>query len=96
MCQFPHTILFSYSPDPLPSWITYDPSTKQFTVNKVTDNNLAGTYVINVTHRVIYKTIVNDLVEENNFDLLETVTIVVERGCEVTTLSTNTVFPNPV
>ena len=52
--------------------------------------------MINVTHRVIYKTIVNGLVEENNFDLSETVTIVVERGCEVTTLSTNTVFPDPV
>ena len=62
----------------------------------MTDNSLADTYVITVTHTVSYKTDANNPTQTDTMELTEKITIIVEIGCDVVDLFTDTVFVDPV
>ena len=79
-----------------PSFIQHDEVNKVFILEKVENNDDAGSYTISVTNTATYKYDVNNPTMTRELSETTMYTFIIKARCEATNMRTSTVFPNPI
>ena len=84
------------SPDPLPSFLTHDPTTKTFTLSRITDYNFVGTYEVFVKMISTFRDDPENAISFATFENEVKFTFIIDAICPLYGITTSTVFPDPL
>ena len=94
-CNWPEVTTITWDP-PQPSFIRHDEVNKVFILERVENNDDAGSYTISVTNTATYKYDVNNPTMTRELSETTMYTFIIKARCEATNMRTTTDFPNPI